>query len=201
MSVYQLLKFAIRTLGVYALWKSTLNILIFIGTLAIYSTAASSNLGLGFILTSSFVSFITFALPMIFGLLALFRTDKVLTFFGLQPDDIKPIRFKNRESVIMVVVLIGTIFIVSGSNSAFEWTYNYNYNYNSKINEAETQAAGELKYDRVLSSDTFKISNSFNPFSMLMTLAGIIIIFKRNTITDKISSKNKPETPQLNPEE
>ncbi len=201
MSVYRLFKFAIRALGVYALCKSLLNISIFIGTMAIFSSVPSSAEGLGFILTSSFVSFITFALPMVLGLLALFRTDRVLIFLGIQPDDVKPIRFKNRESVMMVVVLIGTIFIVSGGNSAFEWTYNYNYNYNYQMNMEETQAAGEPKYDRTKTSDTFNVGHNFDPFSMLMIIAGIIIMFNRNTISDKILSRSKPDSTQLTSEE
>lgn len=196
MKVYQLLKIIIRGLGIFALWKAITALTVFIGVIGVYSNIPYTGETNSFATIALFSNFFLFIIPTVFCLLAIFKTNGVISFFGITPDETSSTNISSKLNTYLIIISIGTIFIVAGSSATLSLGYKTSFNYNaSLINIEEMKDGAEPIMQKTQTTETDQYTTDFSFFAFMELIFGIIILAKAKNFTAYIHSRYTTEPP------
>jgi hypothetical protein len=196
MKTKDLLSITLKIIGIIAFWKAIQAFAIVFSGIGIFSFLFSNNQQPNsfFMITVALTMILSFLLPLIVGILFLFRTEKVLSIIKFEEHDKIVLSLNKLVIYHLIVIVFGLLAVIHGAGNFLEHNYKTDTQteYIKSADSAHNHSADPAGQEKVVVTNS-KTTN-INYFALIEILLGIILLAKATDFAKKIEKNFDSKT-------
>jgi hypothetical protein len=196
MKTKDLLSITLKIIGLFAFWKAIQALVVIFSEIGIFSFLFSDNQqpNTFYMISVALQIMLSFLLPLIVGILFLFRTEKVLSTTTFEEHD--KIVFNLNKLVIyhLIVIVFGLLAVIHGAGNLLELISKTDTQteYVQSADSAHNHSEFPPSKEKVVVTNSIK--TTFNIFALIEILLGIILLAKATDFAKKIEKNFDSKT-------
>ncbi|MFA9390339.1 MAG: hypothetical protein ACERKD_11045 [Prolixibacteraceae bacterium] len=185
MKTKELFFLTLKIIGIIALWKAIQTFPAVIGGIGLFSSFFWHTSQL-FLLTVAISILFTFVLPLITGLILLFKTEKVVSVLQLYGNSQIDVPIKKMDFYRLIIISFGVLIILHGAVNFLVYDYKTDTKteYNTTNTTTNQQIPQTSKNEKLIITKT--TNKKFNYFALIELIFGIVLLSKTTVFSVKL---------------